>query len=369
MSFPSSTDPGILKSEEPVFKVADGWPNKFPVRNQIGMTVFQNTNDVAGIWADITSSVLDSGAGSQDLFASTAVNNAVFFGFTDRFPAIEFLLAGIINLGGGSIEFQYWNGAWNTISIMETNSTSKTSNANVAFEDLSVPGSTTRIRHADNSDWVSTTLNGQNKYWIKCIITGVITASPIVDRIAILRDGFYDGELFGVASRQRIKDGLIDSFYDQIGKNSPNASFTVGPDTSITKINGAFAPNAFDGIGTVIGVPDNIDTSQVVALVVKYKGTTANTNNWESRTAISIVEEGDLGNGGIPQSLFVSQHLMNNEANIIKKFTEEFDLSAAFPVNELFIGISRDARAGNIDDLYTGQIRISSIRFLYKPWK
>jgi hypothetical protein len=125
-------------------------------------------DESAGTYADETTDINSAGAGDVTLFpASEATNDAIFFGSSVKFAAIQVTLgtAGI----GGTVAWEYWNGkAWTALTNVVDSSAGFTAGTSTYFVTWAVP-----------SDWATTAVNSVTEYWVRARVTGVYSTNPV----------------------------------------------------------------------------------------------------------------------------------------------------------------------------------------------
>jgi hypothetical protein len=333
-------------------------------RSQENMVVLRNTNGTVGTWTDITTPLLDGGAGAQPLFDTGAINNALYVG-ADEFPnAIGYVLSTAMVLGAGTVDLQYWDGtAWSTLAKMESDASNLISNGDSYFESVG----TFHLRNNEPGDAALLTLDGNNKYWIRCIVTAAITTVPVADNLNWFTDGIYNTEYFGDYQRLAILN--VYEFQDVSSRLVGNTDVPAGPNTGINKQNNLLNNNAYDSFGVIVRVPEDINTAKHITTVLSYIPDSTNVNNWEGRMALAIVQDGAVADGTLPEQTTSTVIPLDGTANLVKRYQETFDLEASALGDDLQFAIGRDATGGNLNDLYTGGIAARVFSIAYKRWK
>ena len=97
--------------------------------------------------------------------ASVAISNMLYVGFIEPFDQMNFVIA--TARVGGSVSYQYWNGAWSTLKTRSDGTSG-----------LTVTG-TGEVYWYPPSDWTQRSVNGSNtKYWVRVVVSGQ-SRSPV----------------------------------------------------------------------------------------------------------------------------------------------------------------------------------------------
>jgi hypothetical protein len=167
-------------------------------------------NANTGIWFDETTLVNDAGI-NDCLFPpiqSSVLGDAFYFGGDIPFKRlrVKTTTAGVYS--GFTLQWQYYNGSWTPLNVRDMTDKLKKAGTNwLCFE---FP-----------SDWITTAVHGNTKYWIRCIVTAfnspALTTEPKGDQ-AWVETGFnppvFDPESidkYGV-HLLHLQDTLINSF-------------------------------------------------------------------------------------------------------------------------------------------------------------
>ena len=163
------------QGKESVFGEGDSYVN--------GMYVFRNTNGTIGVWSDITAQMASGAGSTAQILPGLTQNNACYIGGPRKFPGIKVDTTIALILGTGTIDFQYWNGAtWVSFDVMATQSNFPYTQYG---NDVLTRIQSDQIRFSDDflASWQTTTLNGQNAYWVRIIVNSLnpITTIPTLE--------------------------------------------------------------------------------------------------------------------------------------------------------------------------------------------
>lgn len=106
------------------------------------------------------------------------VNDAAYFGADDPFAVLEFDVDTAAVYGDDSITWEYYNGAWVSLSILYDNTDSTAQDGKRPFQ---VDG---RILFIPPADWTTVAVNSTTKYWIRARVSGAnITTIPTFNSV------------------------------------------------------------------------------------------------------------------------------------------------------------------------------------------
>lgn len=126
--------------------------------------------DDNGVFVDETTEANSATAGDMNLLPTTPVVNEdrYIFGHSEQFDRLKVIVS-TAGTGGFTITWQYWNGAWTTLSGV----TDGTSSFSVLGENI--------ISYTLPGDWATSTINSQGPfYYIRAAYTaGTVTITPL----------------------------------------------------------------------------------------------------------------------------------------------------------------------------------------------
>lgn len=260
------------RPKETVMGGGDSYTHDMLVYSYNGST-YSNISDVAA-----------SSSGSTFGFANTNANTALYLstdvesnGDKMTYPGLKMSVDSVIDLGAGSVVYEYWNGAWTSFNYMNTDANAPyESHANVIFN---TNGSfQMRYDNAMLDDWVKNDPAGlgSSNYWTRArIVTPIITSMQLeqlkisVNRTEINSDGFL--EFFGAA--EPIEDLFGASFVDTKalqGLTPSSENVDYGTVLDLIYINNEFVNSATDGRGGIVTIPDGLDTSRELTFEITF---------------------------------------------------------------------------------------------------
>jgi hypothetical protein len=343
-----------------------------------GMSVLRNTNGEAGVWSDITTEMASASGSTAVAFPGVGAANCMYIGGDAIFPGAKIRTTVAIVLGaGGSIVWEYWNGAaWTTFRLMTAdeatpyNSYAEDTFGRINFEQV-------RFNPDDMTGWATRALNGTTKYWVRCRVAVGITTAPTLEQIKlhtnrteINGDGYV--EHYGTGEQQRVipwHQKLLDNF---VGGGAPgNQALALTANITISAQSNLFANNQLEGMGGVFTVPDGLDTSRDVTLRWTWIPLVAGAGAAvEFEGHFGQIEIGDIINGGVGDTAW--NEIVNTNAlaqNELAQTDTEFDVSDLVPGELLAFSLSRDAQAGNPDDTLAGNVALVTVELQGWFWR
>jgi len=339
----------------------------------IGMIVQTNTNGTAGSWADETDDAKSSSGSPVTMFPGVAAENCLYIGGDFEFVGFRMsTISTAITLGAGVIDMEYWNGSsWASVLYMETKADAPyTHRANNVFENTD----SIQVRFGTRTNWATTALNGETKYWVRIRVTTGITTAPVFEQIKLSTnrnelnaDGFR--ETFG--SAEQIKPIAIDyALLDVNGFSSGNKSITFGTNTGIVAQNNNRANSAKDGAGGVIRVPEGLDTSLPVLMTVQWAVDGTATGAVEIEGALAPFEPGDALDGTLTEIADADITTVGVASDDVAQETIlSFNIPSAIEGDSIAFSNWRDAGAGNTDDTLSGAIYIVAVTLAGTFWR
>lgn len=336
------------------------------------MTVMTNTNGEVGTWNDITSNLTNQDAVGTDLFAGTGADNCMYVGVTNKFYGIRYLIINAINLGTGSLVWEYWNGAaWTTYASMASKREPQYTPYANSF--AAVTWIQERMYTGIGADWATKTLNSiADKYWIRCRIVSSITTIPKADVMDIQPDSMvirFDGtrHYFGA---NRFVTNLPLKLYAKPNKalqaENP-ASLSIANAINIAETNLTFADGEVDDVVFYVDkFPFGIDYSYPMTLEITWC-TAATTGNIEWSVEYAVVRPTTaILDGTIPKQIISGVFAVGATAWQTQKSQLQIYIDPTnIQIGDVFYTrLLRDARSTNTDDTMVGDAVV--VRFEVK---
>jgi len=336
----------------------------------IGMNVFRNTNGEAGTWSDETEAAKSASGSTFDLFPGLTPNNAAYFGADFPFPNLKIKVDTAIVLGGGSIRWEYYDGVtgWTEVPTMSSDADFPYLQHNdESFE--RVQSDQVRFGIPSTGTWILHTLDGVQKYWIRCIVVVAITSAPVIERVKIgpnrsevNLDGFQ--EYFGRGEPRR-DIGMHQRLTDDGTTYSPsNANIVPSPNISISLVDNSFNNGARDGFCYVYQVPNGLDTSRPIEVELSWCPSTGGSGAVELELYVTRKRPGEnyLDGSGVETTQQKIILLPGGEQGVGRVTSFEILIPDLDVGEELFFQIERDATGGNPDDTYSGNVVVIALR-------
>ncbi len=343
------------------------------------LKVLTNTNDEAGTWADLSSTLADPSSGIETLFPGVGVNNALYVGGTQMaFSGFTIQITTAMVLGAGSVDVQYWDGvAWTST----THSTQKggpnyTRYRNVFFTPSATPEVLEfRLNSPEIYNNIATkVLNGITAYWVRFIITGGITTAPDAQFIFLHGNSAKittDGTIQYLSRARMLRrvdvnintpDATTPATITDtaISANVSISEYNTHPDGSVTSVLGEYLIQSED------------DTATSIVPVVRWKPTTAGAGNvvW-SVTAVPIIMTGATPDteGALTEQTSSRAAAAPGVANEIKSTSfDPVDISTLGPGDKVIFKVERLGAAGG-DTYAADAIRRSFHLDIYKAYE
>ncbi len=333
----------------------------------------------------------DIADGDNISFPNVNANSAIYFGDVDSFSffGIGYLMGATpINLGGGSIVWEYYDGgsaSWLAFGTLNTLGGFSNTTANVSFGGTNAKNYTVRfdqeiatgVKESDAgaTGWAATTVDGQSAKWIRCRIAVGITTSPV----------FASPRMKGNYSEFRANG--TKAFHGEARSNSKfiseqgvNRGQAANQQLNVsTNINFRFSENelangATDIIYFKILITEQMDTSSGIR--VEFELCTDVSPGGGAQTAKlhfyqSQMKEGDTFDGsaaeveqafdfvaGNGDAAFLSQRIV---------MTDRIDISGLVPGDMVYCTLERET--DEVGDDLAGYVALSNLFYEVREWE
>lgn len=348
--------------------------------NTRNMLVF--SDDGTGTsFVDNTAAAASSDASTFSLFQGTALNQVAYFGNTERqFTGLKTNGGGTaINLGSGTLVWEYWNGAaWTAFRVFVCDAAAPY--AQKAMDAFAITTTDDQIRFDTatiNGDWATTVVDGNSAYWVRVRVAAAITTVPVLRRIQlgtnrteINADGFL--EFYGAAEPLRVIPQVsLSAVLDLQGASPSNAAINYSPNVTVTPVDNRFNDGSVDGVGIEFRLPNYVDTSRVATLRASFVPSNNTAGDVEfTCTLVRIPATGATLDGTLAEvvtSDIVPIALNTRDETYTAEL--EVDLSLFSDNDKVVIALQRNATGGNPNDTFGGNAELFDIELECTAWR
>ena len=339
------------------------------------MAVQTNTNNEVGTWNDITAEMVSESGSAVPILAGAGVNNTVYVGGNEPFRGIQVDVTVAAALGLGAIQGQFWNGAaWQRVNVLATDAASPYGQYS---SDVFTRASLENIRISPISNWASTTLNGQNKFWLRFRVASSIASVPSAESIKLIPVGIHAHA-----------DARLEWFGDEL----PVRSLYRGPGTRYNDLIGSvvspanvnytatmlqdgrfnlFSATTANGKGGVLTIPEGLDTTRNLEVELTWAPTLdVAAGDVELQMEYVRKVDGDVLDGSLSGIVVSSiETVPLNSANVSFRSSLELTVVNFLPGEVLAYSIFRDGTAGNPDDTLASSIYLESVAITGHFWR
>lgn len=351
-----------------------------------GMRVFV-ADTPTGPFTDRSTEAISASGSSFPAFNSVGAGNTLYIGGTlALFAGTKILFLSGINLGGGSLIHEYWNGAsWVSMNILVV----QPDNDHLSLaQNWGVLGSN-QIRFGLMPGFTTTIVNGVLAYWVRVRVVTAITTSPNIEQIKlhsirteIESNGFI--EFYGnyPTKRERL---LFYQVPNNPSGNPANNTIYLSDTINMGIQRTRLSNNAVDRVTTIMNVPTNMNTAYPVKLKFKWHNDAANndidfiirygytTDYSDDPSAVSDLFDSASSPGTGPNQIDIPL-IVTAPPVVNKQNTTSVNLNLPNVLGErvggegdmLWITIERVGNSGA--DTYTGSVSIISVYVEYKIW-
>lgn len=336
---------------------------------QVGMEALTETN--LGVFANITAQLTSEAGSAVAIIPSLPAGSAFYLGGNTTFPGffIDDTIAMVLGAGAVVVEVSTGPGTWVAIRHMSADDTAVAQYAEDIFERINKD----EVYFGNTPGWVSATVSGIAKFWMRVRVTAAITTAPSAEQTKLqmnatrfapttMKTNFF-GEAranFRLLSSIRTKDDLGGPKNEEI-KWSTNI-------TADAKDN-LFENDEVDALVNGIVIPNGIDTSFPLVLTFGWSKDTVAAGNvqWFLRQTAVVAVGDSLDNTIVDteQSLIVAA----GAVDVLQQSVLSIDVSQFVPGVRLALQFRRDATAGNLNDTYEGGAYLVDFEVRGRVWK
>ena len=346
------------------------------------MIVQSNSNGISGTWLDLTTLAVgpSNPAQSPQQFAilqGNTTNNALYIGADQVFHGVAYIPNVATSDLSQDSQWQYWNGAtWTQFNVMVSESVQPMDQyADTPFERASGTEENMRFDSLMTSSWQKLVLNGNNKYWVRIILTNNILIIPEVTTFTLSPSYTLIGndgrqQYFGFARVVRelvFHRKLLETINSQVPSNT-DIDFT--PSLQINSVANVLANNVIDAIGGTIRIPCGTCTACPLLFYVSWIPLTNNAGDVELEVEAAKAKMGDnINNSSLPSTVFSNTITVpSNSSGIMFNTMFSIPINTLLPHELVVVRIFRNATGGNPDDTLNGNISLVDVSGNIKYW-
>jgi len=335
-----------------------------------GMTVLTTSDLVA--FTDVTEKAKELDGDTFDIFNGTTTTNSAFYVGSDMsINGIKMKTSTLVDPTGGNVVREFWDGVgWESFFTLVTKSDAPYTQR---ADDIGTVAESEQIRFSGHTSQAKTTVNGENKYWIRFRVSSPITATGTVDQVKlhtnryeINADGFT--EYFG--DGQYSKDLLIHwHLMEHLNNLSPaNEDISFANGLVLNMVDNEFANGVTDGIGSFIIIPEGMDTGRGISLEVLWTPLNNNAGDVVYEVVTYQTRVGDtLTTANVPETFSGTETILVNSDNLLRQTTINVETNTLLPGEILAFGLKRLGGAGA--DTYIGNVGLVNVRATAYFWK
>lgn len=322
----------------------------------------------------------------------TALNDAVYIGSRYKWWAFKSYVS--VAKSALNLAMEYWDGsAWRSMTIGMTTSVSGVPRANRIWENV-------ETQYTSIEDGIDSGVNpwtpdnnvldeipdngmGENWYWIRLRNTAPIATPATLTNIKCRGDDLDikagSGEFVAWGTMRPRTSTVLQEGIDFVptGANLPGSrDFYISANVFVEGLNNSFQDGALDILKFQSRVPSYADTSGRMRIVLEWalygSAAVGTTVEWVVRLAafdgslpIAWVAPGPYPE--TTQSRIVS--VSGNPSGTIITTAFPFDVSALLPLTSFAVLFQRDARVGNPNDTFAGDVVLLNVYIEFLRWK
>lgn len=359
-----------------------GEGDSYPVVGAWHCTIANTTNQTVTSAVDITTEMQSDDGSTSSLFNGTAAGNYILvysdirtYGGTKT----KVNTAGTIEPQNIIAEYLSSLNTWSSAPFMATDADSLEQRG---WTPASVSGVSEQWRFGFNPlslpvawDELTMNINGVDYtgYFARFRITSAITSDAIIEQIKLHTNRFEINsngatEYFGVARYPRTVNILKES---NQAKTPASQNIDIAPDFVISRLANELNDNASDGIILSGVVPEGIDTSIPVQIIIDWYPNTNNAGDVELEIEVVVADDNFVYDGSATPIAAMTNITTVGASEQYQKKRSIFllDISSSLPEERVYGSLFRDATVGNPDDTLSGTVVITDWQVLGYFWK
>jgi len=340
-----------------------------------GMHVITTDNTAApgadgGTLTDVSAAAA-SATGSTVTIQGLDAGNSICFGsdladLIGTLPHCGLKVSQTVQGVDGSWIWEYSTAAgWSPLNVMAADADTPYAAYGSRVFERGIPSSE-QIRYGPTivgTPWARRTLLGDNLFWVRARVASLLTTAPVweqfklhSDRLEVNGDGFI--EVFGNGRKRKAIAGVQTA--PLVGPGAPgNNTVLFSTNITLALTLNQLADNQAEGLGGTFIVPEGLDTSFPVRLLLTWKPSTANTGNAEFSVDYVILPPAALVDGSVADTNVTVLHTVGVASLDVEQRTIiELPISTAVPGDLIVFRVLRDASAGNLNDTLAAAVEL-----------
>jgi len=352
-----------------------------------GIFIFSNSNLESGTWIDNTVGALSYTVPSFNLFPTGAVGECMYigsdydiFGFKISMITCTSTMATL-----NDIVWEFWNGTtWVTFNVMQTYPSYPCHTYMNAFVSI-VSVFNVRFGLSTNAPFVTKTLNGKTKKWIRYRIVNALSNVPSGEFVKIHTNSTVvnnDGYIEYFGNARIAKNFQITNIYPSNSTPTSNELF-ITQNVSIGLTNNVFASGSLTKLGFCDKIETDIDISFPLKLNLAFVTNDASTGDivWTVRYGYTSAgfnvylnsNDAPTSNTNIMSTQnIVTVNVNNNNTDLRTVIDIDIHNIPSNPSSSdkyiLFMVLERDATNNNNLDTYPGNAVLMNMDLTFVSW-
>jgi hypothetical protein len=321
-------------------------------------------------------------------FPNLSTNSAIYFGDYHGHPfySLKYYLTTAINLGSGSLVWEYFDGGvngWVVFDVFVRPSGYSNSLVNNAFSSTTNTKFTIsfdyRIKsgvvesNANATGLVATTINSRSASWVRCRIASTITTSPVFS------DLYLEGNSKGIRhngserssgeSRGRVTSSLG---YGDVQGTADAGTINVSSNINYQLLEAKLNDGKTDSLYTRFIIPSNCDTSCGLSINLSIFGVHSGTGIKTAKLHLysSLTKQGTILNGTNPQSVIDFDFITPSDdaqSKIYKlSLPKRINIASFSPLDVMHIVLTRLTNESGDNK---GDVTVQMVSVTYTIWE
>lgn len=342
------------------------------------MRVFQTPDDTN--FTDITNTASSDTGSTFALFNGTTTGNYTYIGSDFKFSGLKAKINtnGLVEADNVTVEF--WDGTqWQVVKTMVTSANPPLlSYGNMVAQNgnMSEQWRFNFDPYGQFPEWMTNSVNGVTKYWVRYGLIGTISTDPILEQFKLHTSRFEinatgETEYFGYARYKKELISGINILLNNNNQSPANEIISYSPDVSINQADNEFIGNAIDSRCFVLNNNEGIDTSIPVEVIVSYYVKGTGIGDFElSLSKIDVLDDFVYDGTAVETGEVLKVDSITTPTNLVRRsMTLYLDISDGDPKSGYLVILRRDASAANSNDTLANNIVLTHLVVNGYFWK